>query len=611
MHPILDGGEVLDQARAIAAGNYGTEPFFVPPLYPALLSFALKAGLKEAMLPDIARGLNFLCHLVSTLSVTYIARRVWRSRRCGFSAGLLWGLNPVALHFAGDPLPVNLAVCLLLLGCCGAAQMLRRRGPRLWGVLICASCWSLVFLTVPQGIVLLPLCPLLALIVVRGTRNKSIATIFSIVISIAVFGGFAYTNHKISGQLEFVPLQNAFDFWMANRPGSHGRYPQRLVAARSFDESTLTARVESERLYAEENPPLVTTDYSVINRYWRSQAWNYIRDHTNRFLNHLSDKFLYLVNNFEQYDNKTYFLHKQRSPWLAFNPISWGLLLVMAGAGVCLAWARPVTRTVIAVAIFYAIAVLAFFVSARERLPLVPILAVFSGWVGRPRFQFMLANRRSTIAAIVAAIVVGVVTFAPLPENERTETVVFDHLGMARAATALGDYLLAVRHAEAAAAYQPHSALALETLCLTRYRYWRAIAPKYPVTETAEETLAACENAARVLSSNQAAYVSAVYLWRKGNAQKALDIWYRLADSTSEQSELALQALIVTAQTRGKDEAWLERVSRSDLSDPLLLALAFRSDQAAAQELRKRLSLDQRQRQLSELGALLTDPTPR
>ena len=603
LKPVLDGNEALLFARRIANGELGPDPFFTPPLYPALLSLALQAGLDDSLLPDLARAVNLSCHLISTLCVAYLARRVWRSRRCGFIAGLLWGLNPVALHFAGDPLPENLAICLLLVGTCGAAQMSRRVSHHLGGMFVCASSWSLAAITVPQGMALMFLAPILALVTGRGAGNKLAASLLAVTIAMATLIGLGYTNYKISGAFRILPLQNTFEFWDANRPGSHGRYPQRLVAAQSFDEPVQSARIESERLYAEQKPDYPTTNYMDIDRYWRQKIWEHIRNSSTQFANHLSNKILYLFNNYEQYDNKTYSLHKQRSPWLAFNPLCWGVLLVLAGAGVALAWRRRLTRVTVAVIAVYAISVVAFFVSARARIPLAPLLAVFSGWIGRPRYQFGRLKKRPLIIAGVTALVLGILTFAPLPENERLETVIFDHIIMARSAMELGDHLLAVRHSEAAVDKQPHSALALETLCLTRYRYWLHKLPEQAPVSVVRASLDACQNAVRLLESQHAALASANYLWYLGDREEALHIWYELADSSSEHTEPALQALIVTGQTRSKDDAWLNMLAHEDMSTPLLAALTLANNQSARTELAKRLTDAELKSQLDALRA--------
>jgi hypothetical protein len=45
-------------------------------------------------------------------------------------------------------------------------------------------------------------------------------------------------------------------------------------------------------------------------------------------LGQLGRKVYALLNDWEQYNNKTYAFHQARSPWLRWNPLSWGVLLV-------------------------------------------------------------------------------------------------------------------------------------------------------------------------------------------------------------------------------------------------------------------------------------------
>ncbi len=40
-----------------------------------------------------------------------------------------------------------------------------------------------------------------------------------------------------------------------------------------------------------------------------------------------------LLNNWEQYNNKTFEFHKERLPWLRWNPLCWGMLLVLGVVG--------------------------------------------------------------------------------------------------------------------------------------------------------------------------------------------------------------------------------------------------------------------------------------
>ena len=88
-----------------------------------------------------------------------------------------------------------------------------------------------------------------------------------------------------------------------------------------------------------------------------------------------------LLDNWEQYNNKTFAFHKARSPWLRWNPICWGALLVLGVAGAARLGAESprAARALAAVAAAVAASILLFFVSARFRLPLAAVLAVLAG----------------------------------------------------------------------------------------------------------------------------------------------------------------------------------------------------------------------------------------
>lgn len=603
MFPLLDGRETLALARRLAAGELGPEPFYAPALYPALLSVWLQAGFSDVLLPFAARGLNLACHVTSALCVAYTARRVWRSQRCGFAAGILWGINPVALHFAGDPLPVTLTTTLLLLGTCGAIRFPRGGGPHLGAVLICSLSWALAALTAAQAFLLIALAPLLAVSLINGAGNRIAALLVTLLVCGGVLAAFGYANYRISSEFRVTPWQITYDFWSANRPGGHGRFPDRFISVRIDDEPHALGRVEMEQAYREENPGQISSDYKVLESYWLAKSWNYIKNNAAAFSNHISDKFLYLLNNFEQFDNKTYAFQKQRSPWLAFNPVGWGLLLALAAAGLCLAWPRPVTRVVFLTLCIYVLGVLAFFVNAGARLPAASLLAVLAGWIGRPVMQLRNIERGNLITALVLTGVVILATFVPLSERERTATAVNDQILMARAATELSDYSAAVKFAEVAVSDHPHHPPALESLCLTRFRQWQSILPRRPQFNAMTSTLQACENAARLLESDHCAAVSAVYLWNTGNRDAALAVWYRLVDSGSEYTEPALQALIVTRQLRGQDDAWLNRMAPEQLSTPLLAALSLANDRSAREVLAERLPEKEIEKYLARLRA--------
>src|SRR5262249_20878745 len=114
--PLLDGAENLALAQRIAQGSLPAEPFFRAMLYPGLLALLLLGGVPSDWLPAAAGLLGCLLHAGSTVFVYWIARRAWASARAGWVAAALYGLNPVAIYFATEPLDTTLGLFLFLAG---------------------------------------------------------------------------------------------------------------------------------------------------------------------------------------------------------------------------------------------------------------------------------------------------------------------------------------------------------------------------------------------------------------------------------------------------------------------------------------------------------------
>lgn len=121
--PVLDGKENCQLALQISEGKLPHEPFYRAPLYPMVLATALKLGATEVIsLPHIARLINAVAHLISTALIFYIGLRLWRRSRAAVFSALLFGLNPVLIFFASDPLDISMAITCMLAGLLCALQ---------------------------------------------------------------------------------------------------------------------------------------------------------------------------------------------------------------------------------------------------------------------------------------------------------------------------------------------------------------------------------------------------------------------------------------------------------------------------------------------------------
>jgi hypothetical protein len=216
------------------------------------------------------------------------------------------------------------------------------------------------------------------------------------------------------------------------------------------------ARSESILLYARETGAQGAY-IPAMNAYWRRRFLAEVSAHPLRWAALLGRKAYALLDNWEQYNNKTFAFHKARSPWLRWNPICWGALLILGVAGAARLGAESprAARALAAVAAALAVSILLFFASARFRLPLAAILAVLAGGaLAAPSFwRAWPAPRRAWLALAVAAA--AGVTFSDWGGVADRSTFVQDHALLARAAYTVGDDATALAEAREALRMQP------------------------------------------------------------------------------------------------------------------------------------------------------------
>ncbi len=588
--PVLDGREQLELAQHIAYGTLPYEPYYRAALYPALVGWLIKAGVGAAQLPFAARLLNGVLHLLSTALVWMITMRVWQSRWSAALAALLFGMNPVVLHFAADPLDLTFAMTLMLGGVLATLRALwivpASRGA-LTAAALLLSCASLAR---PQMVTLLPM--LLVCVALRGeTRHVMRWVLLPMAIVMVLMGA---ANLKVGGAFRVLPWQGAYNLWAANGPFANGRYFVQRERQAVYAEGGNPARIESERLYRREQPA-APDDYASMSRYWQARTFDYVRAEPERWLRLVASKGWYLLNDFEQYDIKTYHFHKARSPWLRWNPLGWSYLLAAAVAALVMHSRNRAAWTVVGYGACYAGGLLLSYVSARFRLPLVPLLAVLGGGV------VCAVTRQVAARGVLMAALVLVLARQPMPAGEADRTLVQDYLLTARAASVLGFDEEAMSNAREALARAPNDEAALELACVTSFNAW--LRQQHYEDPT---PLTACEAAASTSPVAQRA-VGVLY-WRQGRIGEAQALWRALVAAHGEEHDAALAALIMSGDGE-QAEAALDWKQSSAWSDELLFALALRGQGSAQAILARRLPAEQRARQRAALERLFAPPS--
>ncbi len=451
--PVLDERENIDMAEAIFGGTLPSLPFYRAPGYALVLSGLRLAGVSQGGLFASALALGALLHGLGAALAAGLALR-WFGRRAALVAGLLFALDPVLVHHATQALDSTLSMVLFLAGlnCFAAAiDAPSRTGPWVGAGVF----WAAATLVRPNYLPVWLLVPAFAWALSRGWRQR--ARVLPAALSgVLLFGAEAAWQKRICGVAGFLPWQGAYNLWSANRPGANGRYFAQLVSLPDALARANPARAESIYLYAkvtQGKPP----DIASMNAYWRGRFLEEVAGHPVRWAGLMARKVYALLNNWEQYNNTTYAFHKALSPWLSWNPLCWGLLLVLAvpGAARLLARSPRSAAALAAVSLACAASILLFYVSGRFRLPLAAVCAVLAGgglegWssigAGSPRRRAALAGAMA-LAAFAA--------FSWFGGVEDRSTFVQDHALLARAAFTVGDDETALREAREARKLQP------------------------------------------------------------------------------------------------------------------------------------------------------------
>jgi hypothetical protein len=451
--PVLDERENLALAEQIAGGSLPHEPLYRAMGYPLLLAGLLTAGLPAGLLPTAALLLGVVLHAVSAVLAGALARRWFADDRAGLIAGLLIALNPVLVHYATQRLDATLGLVLFLAGL--ACLELEKSHPGARAAAGASACWAIATLIRPQFLVVWLILPALGI-----WRQRSRAGVAAALGAVAVGGVFfaaqGLWQKELSGRFRILPWQGAYNLWVANKPGANGRYYAQTLDLSHPAQADNPARLESIALYRQETGD-AGTDIDAMNAHWRRRFLDYVTGHPAAWLGLMARKTYALLNDWEQYNNKTYAFHKDASPWLRYNPLGWGVLLVVGVAG---AWrlhaqAPHLARAAGFVALVYAAGTVLFFVSARFRLPLAALLGVAAGGaLARPGFWRTLAPGRPAALAL-SVLAAGLVTFSFFDGVRDARPFVQDRLLAARAAQVVGDDTETWRQARAALALDP------------------------------------------------------------------------------------------------------------------------------------------------------------
>jgi tetratricopeptide (TPR) repeat protein len=583
-HLLGDGRAYDEWARRIAGGQWwGGEVFYQAPLYPYLLALVYRLfGAAAAT----ARVVQAVAGAAGCVLVARAGERFF-DRRTGWVAGWWMALYAPAVFFDGEiqkaslSLPFSAAILLLL------AALAERRRP---AVALGAGALIGAFALSRENALLL--APLLAgwLALRPGeTRARRAAAAAALLCGVfLVLLPVALRNYAVGGEPLPTTSQAGTNFYIGNHEGADGRY-QPLVAGHGSaryerEDATALAEAASGRKLAP----------AEVSAYWGRRALDFVRGHPGAWLRLLARKTFLVWNRREIVDTTSLEAAADSSPLLAAlaTVFHFGVLAPLAAAGVW--WTRGRWRDLDVLYLWlagWAFAVAAFYVFARYRYPLVPVLALFAAaaltraW-DRLRRRAVPAGSGWVAPAALAAVVAVIVNWPPDARDPRAVT----YASLGRAMEDDGDSAGGARMLEHALELSPTFVEAAKALGDLRFRAGDLAGAERAWRRTVElePGAAGAWNDLGVLAA------------RSGRKDEALDLFRRAvaADGKHASARFNLaRALLDARDFAGAREQFraLVGLEPDDVEAHVQLAnlLAYGGDAAAAAaEYRRALELD-------------------
>ncbi|MFN7942265.1 MAG: tetratricopeptide repeat protein [Thermoanaerobaculia bacterium] len=434
---LLGDGIAYDAwARRIAAGDWrGHEVFYQAPLYPYFLGLLYSLFGPD---PWVARIAQTLLGAAGCLLAARAGERLF-GRRAGWIAGGVLAVYAPAIFFDGEIQKASLSLFLatLLLRLIVELQVApraerggeARSGPSPVLALAAGAVTGLFALNRENALLLLPVLALwLAFAGRAAARRRLAAAALLLAGAFAVLLPVALRNRALGGELLPTTSQLGPNFYIGNHAGADGRYhplrPGRGSARFERADATAIAVAAAGRALSP----------AEVSRFWLDRALGFVRAEPGRWLRLLGRK-LWLTWNAREIVDTTSLeaaadssrLLAALSPWANF-----GLLCPLAAAGFWIERRRWRALAILWIVLAaWTAAVAAFFVFARYRLPLVPILALFAG-AGAAGGRAALRGRNWRGLAPAAALALAVALLVNWPADARDpRAVTYASLGSA------------------------------------------------------------------------------------------------------------------------------------------------------------------------------------
>jgi Tfp pilus assembly protein PilF len=359
-------------AREIAGGEWlGKDVFYQAPLYPYFMgAWYAVAGTKLAAL----RAVQILLGATSCVFLASAGNRLF-SPIVGTIAGICLAMYPSAIYFDAlvqKTVLDNFFMTLLLL----LVSLVTLRPTRLiiWLLLgVTAACMALS----RENALILPVTIIFWLWVYfrdqPWQQRAQWAGLLLLGMALLLLP-VAWRNHYVGGGFHLTTSQFGTNLYIGNNETANGSY----VPLRAGHGNVIFERSDAIELAQQKTGKALTP--SEVSSFWTAAAFAYMREHPADWLRLIGRKFLLVWNAYEISDTDDQYLAGRWSPILrALTKVfHFGVICPVAAIGIALWPERNRVWLLYLILALYSASVIAFYVLARYRYPLLPVLLLFA-----------------------------------------------------------------------------------------------------------------------------------------------------------------------------------------------------------------------------------------
>lgn len=374
-HPILDSLIHHAWAMSIAAGDWlGTESFFRAPFYPYFLGLIYTIFGVNFVVPRLIQIFIGALNCVLTLKV---GETIF-DRKIGRISGLVAAFYPLFIYFDNELLIPTVLTFLMLAAFYMTLKYARQHAAKgKWYVT--GVVWGLAAITRPNILLFLVFLPFW--LKRKLTKNFLSPVAFGILGVLTVVLPVTVRNYAVSREFVLIAWQGGVNFYIGNNPLSDGK-----TAIVPGTRKSWIGGFEDARRIAEESSGGKLKN-SEVDRFWMNKGLEFIANEPGKALALFLKKGYMFWGGYEIPNNRDLYFFT-RPTFLkfiffktGFLQFPFGVLVPLAAAGIYLARKRKkdISLALLLIGVYF-LSFLLFFICARYRVPITPLLIVLASF---------------------------------------------------------------------------------------------------------------------------------------------------------------------------------------------------------------------------------------